>query len=57
MNMIKKMIRLAVITAACLSLSSCDDVRVYGSVGYSSYGGGYYGSGMNTRIGVGGRIY
>jgi hypothetical protein len=47
-------LKLTVILAACLAMSSCDDVRVYGSVGYSSYGG--YG-GYGTRVGVGGRIY
>jgi hypothetical protein len=35
-------------------MGGCDDVRVYGSVGYSSYGG--YG-GYGTRVAVGGRIY
>ncbi|NIL93086.1 MAG: hypothetical protein GTO71_01260 [Woeseiaceae bacterium] len=40
-------------------LSSCEQPRVYGSVGYSSYsGGGYYGGGgFGTSISVGGRIY
>jgi hypothetical protein len=35
-------------------MGGCDDVRVYGSVGYSSYGG--YG-GYGTSVRVGGRIY
>ena len=35
-------------------LGGCDNVSVYGSVGYSSYGG--YG-GYGTRVGIGGRIY
>jgi len=53
----RKIFRFAGISAVivtCLLMGGCDDVRVYGSVGYSSYGG--YG-GMGTRVGVGGRIY
>ena len=45
---------ISAVIATCLLMGGCDDVRVYGSVGYSSYGG--YG-GMGTRVGVGGRIY
>ncbi len=41
----------------CLSLSGCDNVRVYGGVGYSSYSGYGYGGGLGTSISVGGRIY
>ncbi len=37
-------------------LSSCEPPRVYGSVGYSSWSGGY-GGGMGTSISVGGRIF
>ncbi len=54
MQTLIKLLKLTAILAACLAMSSCDDVRVYGSVGYSSYGG--YG-GYGTRVGVGGRIY
>jgi hypothetical protein len=53
----KKLIRivsLAALLAASLSLGGCDNVRVYGSVGYSSYGG--YG-GYGSRVAIGGRIY
>ena len=45
---------------ATASLAGCDDVRVYGSVGYSSYNGygGYHGRpGYGTSVRVGGRIY
>ena len=54
-----KTVKFAAILAACLSMAGCDDVRVYGSVGYSSYsGGGYYGrGGVGTSISIGGRIY
>jgi len=53
----KKLIRivtLAALLAASLSLGGCDNVRVYGSVGYSSFGG--YG-GYGSRVAIGGRIY
>lgn len=36
-------------------LASCEEPRIYGSVGYSSYGGGY--GGLGTSISIGGRIY
>jgi hypothetical protein len=54
-----KLARLAAILITCASLAGCDDVRVYGSVGYSNYHGygGYHGGGMRTSVGVGGRIY
>jgi hypothetical protein len=42
--------RIPAVIITCLLLGGCDDVRVYGSVGYSSYGG--YG-GYGTRVGVG----
>ena len=38
-------------------LASCEEPRVYGSVGYSSYGGGWGGGGWGTSISVGGRIH
>jgi hypothetical protein len=44
----------AAILAASLLLGGCDNVSVYGSVGYSSYSG--YG-GYGTSVRVGGRIY
>jgi hypothetical protein len=59
MKTIVKLAKLGALIAVCLSMSACDDVRVYGSVGYSSYSGypGYYGGGYGTSVGVGGRIY
>jgi hypothetical protein len=44
----------AAILATSLLLGGCDNVSVYGSVGYSSYNG-YGGYGSSVRIG--GRIY
>jgi hypothetical protein len=33
-------------------IASCDDPQIYGSVGYSSWGGG----GIGTSVSIGGRI-
>ena len=41
---------------ACLGLASCEPPQVYGSVGYSSFSGGY-GGGFGTSVRIGGRIY
>ena len=49
--------RLILLLAACTTLASCEQPAVYGSVGFSNYSGGYYGGGMRTSIGIGGRIY
>jgi hypothetical protein len=54
MRTISKFTKVSVVIVTCLLMGGCDDVRVYGSVGFSSYGG--YG-GPSTRVGVGGRIY
>lgn len=54
MKSIFRYARIPAVIITCLLIGGCDDVRVYGSVGYSSYGG--YG-GYGTRVGVGGRIY
>ena len=40
MKMTFKLAKLTVLLVACASLAGCDDVRVYGSVGYSGYMGG-----------------
>ncbi len=54
MKRLISMSKLAVLMLLCLSVGGCDNVRVYGSVGYSSYGG--YG-GYGSRVAIGGRIY
>lgn len=54
MSKISRHARIAAVIITCLMIGGCDNVAVYGSVGYSSYGG--YG-GYGTRVGVGGRIY
>jgi len=57
MRTLSKLAKISAILATCLLMGGCDDVRVYGSVGYSSYGGynsyGRYG----TSVRIGGRIY
>jgi hypothetical protein len=57
MKNLAKLAKISAILATCLLMGGCDDVRVYGSVGYSSYGGynSYGGYGGSVRIG--GRIY
>lgn len=59
MNNLIKLAKVTALLVACLSIAGCDDVRVYGSVGYSNYHsyGGYHGGGMRTGVTVGGRIY
>ncbi|MGW8370382.1 MAG: hypothetical protein ACWGPN_17100 [Gammaproteobacteria bacterium] len=52
-----RFLRLVVLAAVSSLLVSCEAPQVYGSVGYSSYGGGYYGSGLRTSVSIGGRIY
>ena len=54
----KNLMRIILLGSLCLAMSGCEDPQVYGSVGFSSYGGGgYYGPGMRSSIGIGGRIY
>lgn len=60
MKLLIRFAKLAAILIASASLAGCDDVRVYGSVGYSSYNGygGYHGGPRyGTSVRVGGRIY
>lgn len=54
MKTLLKRAALSALLAVSLILGGCDNVSVYGSVGYSSYGG-YGGYGSSVR--VGGRIY
>jgi len=59
MKSVIKFSKILILLVACSGLASCDDMRVYGSVGVSSYGGGGYygGSRSRTSVSVGGRIY
>ena len=56
MSKFRKLTRAALLLSGCLMLASCDDVRVYGSVGYSSWSG-YSGGGYGSSIRIGGRLY
>ncbi len=55
-TLIHRLARVFLLVLLCATLASCDPPQVYGSVGYSSYGGGY-GGGYGSSIRVGGRIY
>lgn len=54
----RRFIRVLLVLLGAASLASCEPPRVYGSVGYSSFGGGGYhgGGGFGTSVTVGGRI-
>ena len=54
-RIILKVIRIAALASVCLLLASCEEPRVYGSVGFSSYSGGW-GGGVGTSVSIGGRI-
>ena len=54
---IVKSLKFGILLALCSGLTGCDDMRVYGSVGVSSYSG-YYGSpSLGTSISIGGRLF
>ena len=50
-----KAIRIVLLIGLALSVSGCEQPHVYGSIGYSSYGG--YGGGLGGGITIGGRIF
>ena len=55
-----RIVRLVALLVACTALNGCEEPRVYGSIGISSYGGGgYYGGGprVGGSISIGGRIH
>ena len=47
--------RVGLLLGTCLLMASCEPPQIYGSIGYSSFGGGYGGYGGSVRMG--GRIY
>ncbi len=55
---VRRLLRVAAVVAVSVSLNGCDDLQVYGSVGFSSYDG-YYGpgGGFGTSVSIGGRIF
>lgn len=55
-NSVSRLVRPLLVLAMCAGLASCEPPQVYGSVGYSSYSGSYYGGGMGGSVRIGGRI-
>jgi hypothetical protein len=55
-RLMKRVVRSAVVVSLCLVLASCEEPRVYGSVGFSSYNGSWGGGGVGTSVTIGGRI-
>ena len=53
---VARIARRSLILVLCLCLASCEEPRVYGSVGFSSYGGGYGSPRIGTSVTIGGRI-
>ncbi len=56
MKQLQFTLRGLVVSGLCLLLASCEDPQIYGSVGFSSYSGGWGSPGMGTSISIGGRI-
>ncbi len=56
MSKIYRILKLSTILIIFSTMAACDDVRVYGSVGYRNYNG-YHGGGYGSSVRVGGRIY
>jgi hypothetical protein len=54
--MMKRFLRATLLATLCLSLAGCEDPQVYGSIGFSSYSGGWGSPGMGGSISIGGRI-
>ena len=52
----RRIAKILLVLLAAASVASCEPPRVYGSVGYSSFSGGY-GGGFGTSVSVGGRIF
>lgn len=55
-NHMKRLARAMLIGVLCLGLSGCEDPQVYGSIGFSSYSGGWGGPNVGGSISIGGRI-
>jgi len=57
MQKIIRITRTLLLLVLAMSVSGCEQPQVYGSIGYSSYGGYRGGGGMGGSISVGGRIF
>lgn len=53
MKRMNRVARVVLLVLLALSTAGCEQPQVYGSVGYSSWGGG----GLGGSISVGGRIF
>jgi len=58
-NHIVRIGKLITLLVLCSGTTACEEPQIYGSVGFSSYGGGGYhgGYGPRSSISIGGRIY
>ncbi|MEM8766964.1 MAG: hypothetical protein AAGE43_05955 [Pseudomonadota bacterium] len=56
MKKLQLTLRTLLLGGLCLLLAGCEDPQIYGSVGFSSYSGGWGSPGMGTSISIGGRI-
>lgn len=56
MKKLQLALRTLLVSGLCLLLASCEDPQIYGSVGFSSYSGGWGSPGVGTSISIGGRI-
>ena len=56
MSKVKTLIHTLILLSLCAGLSSCDEPRVYGSIGISSYGGYHGGARVGGSVSIGGRI-
>lgn len=52
----RRIVRIVLVVMLVATTASCEPPAVYGSIGYSSYGGGGYHGGYGGSIRVGGRI-
>jgi hypothetical protein len=57
MQRIVRISKFLVLLVLAMSVSGCEQPQVYGSIGYSSFGGYRGGGGMGGSISVGGRIF
>jgi len=52
-----RLVKVLLLITLAVSVSGCEQPQIYGSIGYSSYGGYRGGGGMGGSISIGGRIF